>query len=202
MNHTPSAPSIQDILNINPSKFELLVKQRELNPNIANQLRDVLSTCEIVLLCDDSDSMSLNIAEEGLDPFATRNSTRWLELKKLTAIIIQFVTSMNDDGLDIYFLNREKICNVKSINGLQNVFNILPQGSTNISNTLMQIYEDKKYILNYKKLLIVVITDGEPTDNTPNPRMTLFNTIKYIVSNSNNNVHVSYRQYRRYAIFR
>jgi hypothetical protein len=197
----PSAPSIQDLLNGNQlsnqpilSKFELLVKQRELNPYIAEQLKNVLSTCEIVLLCDDSESMSLNIAEEGTDPFAPRNSTRWLELKKLAAVIIQFVTSVNDNGLDLYFLNRQKICNVNSLSGLQNIFNLPPQGSTNISNALLEIYEDKKYVLGHKKLLIVVVTDGEPTDNTKNPRTTLFNTIQYIVSDGSNNVHISFAE--------
>lgn len=208
MNDLPSAPSnynynnnpiIQsNIININQqsnlSKFELLVKQKELNPMVAEQLKNVLSTCEVVILCDDSDSMSQNIAEEGTDPFAPRNSTRWLELKKLTAAIIQFVTSINENGLDLYFLNRSKICNVNSLSGLQNIFNIPPHGDTNISESLMEIYNDKKHMISLKKLLFIIITDGEPTDGTSDPRGNLFRTINYIVENSNSNVHVSFAE--------
>jgi len=90
------------------SRFEQLVKQKELSVGTATQLKDILSMCEIVLLCDDSDSMAQPIAEEGTDPFAPKRSTRWLELKKLSATIIEFVTAINVNGLDIYFLNREK----------------------------------------------------------------------------------------------
>jgi len=212
MNSTssPSAPCLSDISNYtinnpqiqnsiqqsqsNLSKFDLLVKQRELNPKVADQLKDILSTCEVVLLCDDSDSMSLTIAEEGTDPFAPRNSTRWLELKKLAAVIIQFVTAVNDSGLDLYFLNRQKVCNINSLAGLQNIFNVPPNGGTNLTNSLMEIYEDKKHVTKHKKLLIVVITDGEPTDGTGNARDNLYRAINYIVSNSHDNTHISFAE--------
>ena len=51
------------------SKFELLVKQYELKPNIASQLKEILSTCDIVLVCDDSGSMSSKVVEPGQDRF-------------------------------------------------------------------------------------------------------------------------------------
>ncbi len=202
----PTAPSLADIMDnnkttqimqanqLNLSKFNLLVKQKELNPVVAKQLYDVLNTCHIVLLCDDSSSMSQPIAEEGTDPFAPRNSTRWNELKKLAAAIINFTTSINDYGIDIYFLNRPKICGINSIAGLQNIFNIPPQGDTNLTASLMEIYHDKKHLVQDNKLLIVVITDGEPTDGTDNARDNLFKTINYIVSNSNNNTHISFAE--------
>src|SRR5207244_2774116 len=86
------------------SKFDLLVKRHELKPPIPEQLKKVLTDCKIVLLCDDSSSMASAISEEGTDPFAIKKSTRWLELKKLAAVIIEFVTATNPDGLDIHFL--------------------------------------------------------------------------------------------------
>lgn len=176
------------------SRFDLLVKQNELNPVVAEQLRDVLSTCEIVLLCDDSDSMSLPIAEEGTDPFAPKRSSRWLELKKLASVIIQFVTAINPTGLDLYFLNRPKVCNVSSSAGLQNIFNIPPHGGTNLTEALLQVYQEKKHVLSSKKLLIVTITDGEPVDGTDTARSNLFNAIDYIIENGKGNIHVSFAE--------
>ena len=176
------------------TKFEQLVKRKELNLNTAKKLSDILSTCKVVLLCDDSDSMSQPIAEEGIDPFAPKLSTRWLELKKLAAVIIEFITSINDNGLDIYFLNRQKICNVSTVAGLQNIFNIPPCGGTGLTHSLMELYHDNEDILKEKKLLIIVITDGEPTDDSNDPRGNLFKTINYIVSNSHDNTHVSFAE--------
>ncbi|AYV76842.1 MAG: hypothetical protein Barrevirus1_64 [Barrevirus sp.] len=196
----PSAPQLDPTVpSLSPnqglSKFELLVKQNELNPYIADKLREVLSTCEIVLLCDDSDSMSLPIAEEGTDPFSPKRSTRWLELKKLAAIIIQFVTAVNDSGLDIYFLNRPKVTNVVSVAGLQSVFSVPPTGSTNLMEGLNSIYNDKRAVFQHKKLLIVVVSDGEPNDNTgSNARQNLYDTIDHMVSNSNGNIHISFAE--------
>lgn len=169
------------------SRFRQLVKQNELKENVATQLYEVLSTCEIVLLCDDSDSMSKAIAEEGVDPFAPKRSTRWLELKKLASVIIDFVTAINPDGLDIYFLNRPKLSNVTTTAGLQNAFNIPPNGGTPLIGALKMIYAEKKYLPSDKKLLIVCLTDGEPTDGS---RQDLYN----VLTSKNSNVHISFAE--------
>ena len=201
----PTAPSLADIMDnnkttqimqdnqLNLSKFDLLVKQKELNPVVAKQLYDVLNTCHIVLLCDDSSSMNQTIAAEGNDPFAVKTSTRWYELKKLAAALIEIITIVNPNGLDIYFLNRAIAHNVSSLVGLSNIFNIPPNGGTNISYALNKIYDDKKETLTKdKQLLIVVITDGEPTDGTNNPRTNLYDTIRTITNRKN--VHVSFAE--------
>lgn len=169
------------------SRFNALVKQNELNKNVADQLYTVLSNCEIVMLCDDSDSMTKPIAEEGTDPFAPKRSTRWMELKKLASIIIDFVTAINPQGLDIYFLNRPKICNVTNVGGLQNAFNIPPNGGTPLIGAINQIYYDKQNVPPNKNVLLVVITDGEPTDGSRND---LYNTL----INKRPNVHVSFAE--------
>lgn len=171
------------------SRFNLLVKNKELNQGIAEQLRTVLSTTEVVLLCDDSDSMGNAIAEEGIDPFAPKRSTRWLELKKLASLIIEFVTAINPNGLDIYFLNRPEVHGVNNVGGLQNIFNNPPNGSTPLIAALNRIFLDKFKHLNLNQLLIIVITDGEPTDGS---RSDLFNTLRFITDNGK--VHVSFAE--------
>lgn len=166
------------------TRFNQLVKQNELSQQVANQLYQVLSTCEIVMLCDDSDSMNKAICEEGTDPFAPKRTTRWLELKRLAAILIDFVTSINPAGLDIYFLNRPTIANVTNVSGLQNTFNTPPNGGTPLIGALNRIYYDKRDIPSNKNLLVICITDGEPTDGTRND---LYNTLV----NKRSNVHIS-----------
>lgn len=165
------------------TKFQLLVKQNELSPQVASQLQEVLSTCEIVLLCDDSGSMRSTIVE----PNSNKQTTRWLELKKLAAVIIDFVTAINPNGLDIYFLNRPTLRNVVDMSGLQNTFSNEPSGGTPLVGTIRQIYRDKAALPEGRQLLLVVITDGEPTDET---KSALFNVLYY----KPDNVHVSFAE--------
>lgn len=147
-----------------PSPFEILAKQHELKDDVKKLLFDVLSNCEIVLLCDDSSSMQRPIAEEGIDAFAVKKSTRWLELKKLAAELIKFVTAINSNGLDLYFLNRPKITNVNSIVGLQTVFADLPTGTTPLWAAIKNIYRDKGNLPAGRQLLLIIVSDGEPSD--------------------------------------
>lgn len=165
------------------SRFDLLVKQNELTPLVASQLREVLSTCEIVLLCDDSSSMKGSISEPG----STKKTTRWLELKKLASVIIEFVTAINPNGLDIYFLNRPTLRNVVDMNGLQSTFANPPSGGTPLIGTLRTIFNEKSYLPVNRQLLVVVITDGEPSDGSFND---LFNVLYY----KPYNVHVSFAE--------
>lgn len=169
------------------TRFNQLVTQNELQPHVANQLYTVLSSCDIVLLCDDSDSMNKSIAEEGTDPFAPKRSTRWTELKKLASIIIEFVTAINPAGLDIYFLNRPKICGVTNTAGLQAAFSTPPCGGTPLNSAINHIYHEKAYLPITRSLLIVVITDGEPTDATRDQ-------LYYTLVNKRDNVHVSFAE--------
>jgi hypothetical protein len=171
------------------SKFDLLVKRHELKSPVPDQLKRVLSACKIVLLCDDSDSMGNYIAEEGTDPFAPKRSTRWLELKKLAAVIIEFVTAINPQGLDIHFLNRPSKIGVTDMTGLQSAFSNPPGGNTPLITAIRTVYDQNRDTLNGRQLLIVVITDGEPTDGS---RSDLYNMLVYVTRGGN--VHISFAE--------
>jgi hypothetical protein len=172
-----------------PSKFDDLVKRHELKEPVVSQLKNVLATCKIVLLCDDSSSMGNTIAEEGTDPFAPKKSTRWLELKKLAAVIIEYVTAANPDGLDIHFLNRDSKLNVTDMTGLQSVFLNPPDGSTPLIARIKNLHASYKDSLNGKQLLLVVITDGEPSDGSHND---LYYALRSVTIDGN--VHVSFAE--------
>lgn len=171
------------------SKFDQLVKRHELKPPVPQQLRSVLTDCKIVLLCDDSGSMRNPVVEEGNDPFAAQKITRWSELKKLASVIVEFITAVNDEGLDIHFLNRDTKYGVKDMTGLQQVFANQPDGNTPLIRALRKIYGQYIGSLAGKQLLIVVVTDGEPTDGN---RDDLYWALKDITVGGN--VHVSFAE--------
>jgi len=142
-------------------RFTQLVKQHELKPETARQLYEILNKCEIVMLCDDSGSMQSTIVE----PISQKSTSRWMELKRLAAVVIEYVTAVNPDGLDLYFLNRGVVKGVKSTAGLQDVFAELPTGGTPINGALRRIYSDKSVLGPGRQwLLVVVVTDGVPSD--------------------------------------
>jgi len=144
-------------------KFADLIKTYELSQTTADQLQ-VLKDCKIIMICDDSGSMGARIAEEGTDPFATKGSTRWLELKKLAAAAIQIVTAINPEGLDVHFLNRPPVYRVTETSALAGVFASPPGGGTPLRGALQKIYAEAASIPDSRNVLIVVLTDGEPSD--------------------------------------
>lgn len=177
----------QAVPNAEPeSKFDRLVRLHELRPPIPEQLRSVLTRCKIVLVCDDSSSMATAISEPGANPFAAKKNTRWTELMKLASVIIEFVTAVNDEGLDIHFLNRPSVYKVVDMTGLQQVFSDGPRGKTPLITSLRRIHREYMGKLAERQLLMVVVTDGEPSDGTLND---LFYALRDITSSGN--VHIS-----------
>jgi hypothetical protein len=171
--------------NDQKAKFDLLITQHEIKPDVSKKLWNVLSTCKIVLLCDDSQSMQAFIREGGV----TTKTTRWQELKTLTATLIDFITATNSQGLDIHFLNRSPQFGVVDKTGLQAIFSINPVGMTPLIDTLGKVYDQYVERLNGQQLLIVVITDGEPTDGSS---IDLYNKLVKITRGGN--VHVSFAE--------
>ncbi len=107
---------------------------------VANDLLSVIPRTRVVLLCDDSTSMRAPISEESTDPFAPKLSTRWLELKQLAAILIDFLVALRpEQGIDILFLNRPGQVRVTSRDTLGALFGPPPNGSTPLIGRLQQV---------------------------------------------------------------
>ena len=64
----------------------------------------------------------------------------------------------------MYFLNRHPMYNVTSVQQISDAFATPPNGYTPIVNTLRRVLKEKTKCLSEKKLLIILATDGEPTD--------------------------------------
>lgn len=72
---------------------------------------------------------------------------------------------LDPDGLDIYFLNRSPVLRVRHASQLRSTFDAPPKGLTPITRVLRQILETKKNEIQERKLLIIIATDGQPTDD-------------------------------------
>jgi hypothetical protein len=174
-----------------PSAFQDYLRRHELGGAVAAHLVEVIPRCDVVMLCDDSDSMNQPIAEEGTDAFAVKKSTRWLELKKLCAALIEMLTAAHPYGLDIHFLNRPPVRNVTSPQGLGPVFAFPPSGATPLAAALTRIFAERAESAKLGPVLVVVVTDGEPTSMTSkDPRGELFQ----VLTNKHRNIHVSFAE--------
>jgi hypothetical protein len=147
-------------------KFKNLVRQYNINYDFAFRLR-ALEGFEIVLIVDDSTSMRTPVIDrelENLSPF-DQLPTRWDELKQLVSIVVDLAATLDSDGLDVFFLNRQPLLNVTNSSQLHETFSRLPSGPTPITRVLRYVLDLKRPHVHDRKLLILIATDGLPTDD-------------------------------------
>jgi hypothetical protein len=156
-NHVYIPPPIIEQKQIN---FKDICYKYEIGEYFASKL-GLLGKYEIVLIVDDSGSMTTTVKSG--DIYAPP-CTRWEEAKKTVKQVAEMALLFDKNGLDLYFLNRGTINNVTDINIIDNAFTVLPSGFTPITTTLQKVLHDKKDIIKEKKLLILIATDGQPTD--------------------------------------
>ena len=77
---------------------------------------------------------------------------------------------LDANGLDIYFLNRPSIHKVTDYEKqIAPVFLTDPSGYTPLAGTLAKVLEQHAEAAKYGKLLIMIVTDGAPTDSSGQP---------------------------------
>jgi hypothetical protein len=143
-------------------KFEEICQKHEINMFFANKLQ-MLEGFKIVLVCDDSGSMSSKV-KSGSDLETTPQGTRWDELKGTVEVIIDIASVLGQEGVDIYFLNRNGLTNVSVREQIDPFFAQKPSGYTPIAPRLENIFAQKVD----GKRLVILATDGEPTDTYGN----------------------------------
>lgn len=149
-----------------PANKEDIYRQLALRHEISDEwiykIRQQLTSFDIVLLCDDSGSMN-----EAVQPTPDNNfaRTRWEELKLTVRQLVDFAATIDQDGCDVMFLNRQGLANVRSPSAVDQLFVQPPSGRTPISRALRAVYQAKNPAANEKNLLIVIATDGAPTDD-------------------------------------
>jgi hypothetical protein len=202
----PSDGSVQPASVWSPP-FMDLVQREKLDHNAANDLFSVLNQSEIVLLADDSTSMATTIspALASIPSSASGSAsaappTRWSELQHLAASIMSMTTAVNPDGFDIYFLNRAGMRHVKDRERLESLFTEFPQGETPLGSALKTIFADKltgeQSIKAQKKhLLLIIATNGEPSDVTQNGLFSLISAQYTNDTYMTDHLHICYIKY-------
>jgi len=116
----------------------------------------------VVLILDDSGSMRTPVRPPNSNPMTPPTGTRWSELQNDTMNIVQLVTAVNPNGLDIYFMNRPGARGVRDPNQIYPLFANPPSGATPMISSIRKVYHDYADVAG--RVLLIVITDGEPSD--------------------------------------
>lgn len=177
----PSAPSYPPLMQPQtyppPPVYDEAAKKARLK-NIAQrfeicdefaQYLTQLEGKEIVCLFDDSGSMNAGVDEQSGDPFRT-SQTRWSELKAKAGIIIDIASAFDPTGVDVYFLNRPPLRNIVCSEQLVNSPQFInpPSGGTPLAKVLKSILQEKVTEIKERTLVILIATDGLPTNDAGN----------------------------------
>ena len=183
MNTNP--PSYNEIYNeIYSHKCNLQLKEETLQflinkyniKTALSQMLYMLKEFNIVLLCDDSGSMNTRNTYTKENGVST-TTTRWEEAKEFILNILDFAMALDDDGIDLFFLNRPPIFNVNNKEEVINTFQNIASGSTPLVKTLEKIYQ--KYKNTDKNILLLTITDGLPDESESEFKDVLKNMLKH-----------------------
>jgi hypothetical protein len=151
-------------LNTTASKsFKDLMEKHGISIFFANKLKN-LSNFKIVFILDDSGSMNTILEDSPLNKGSFK-AKRWDELQEFIFISIEIASKINSDGCDVYFLNRRMTKNVKKPQDIIMSFKRTPTGFTPITKVFNLVLKNNApNTLNDRKLLVIIVTDGEPTD--------------------------------------
>ena len=142
--------------------FKEIMQKHRISSFFAKKLKN-LNTFKIVFILDDSGSMNTVLDESPLNKNQFK-ATRWDELQEFIKISIEIANTVNPEGCDVYFLNRRMVKSVKKPEEITSSFKRSPSGFTPITKRLTTVLRSNMpNVLNDKKLLVVIVTDGEPT---------------------------------------
>jgi hypothetical protein len=173
----PSAPPAppMDYQAQRLAKLRAVCAQHEIRPDFVEKLRQ-LEEFEIVALFDDSGSMGTQVKPlpgAFQDPFAPI-PTRWSEAKLHASITVDLAACLDPDGIDIRFLNRPGFSRVATSAQVGAAFAPPPAGYTPLVRAMESIFTEKAAVIKERKLLLIILTDGQPTDDRGEPQTELF----------------------------
>ncbi|CAF0790492.1 unnamed protein product [Brachionus calyciflorus] len=150
-------------------RYRNIIQKHEISHEFSNRLQ-ILQGFKVVFIFDDSGSMNTVLQDS---PLNTSNNlfraTRWDELQYFARISIEIATLFDPNGCDVYFLNRKPspLRQVKNYAQLEEYFRVKPNGFTPLARCLETVLADNSNrSLTESKLLIIIATDGEPTNDT------------------------------------
>jgi len=121
----------------------------------------VLADYEIVVIADDSGSMSMASAPPSERKLGAAIPTRWDELRETCSLLVELGCCFDESGLDIFFLNRPALSEVKSARSpaFISAFEARPAGSTPLTECLRAVVSK---VGGERPVILFILTDGEP----------------------------------------
>jgi len=160
-NMQPSAPPYDPDAEL-IQRLYIIAARYEIQDEFIKAIK-MLYNIEIVILIDDSGSMN----EQSDSPPTSHPYTpfsRWNEAERIFEHVMFIATALNPNGIDLFFLNRQSYTNIRNIEQIKDIFKTGPSGYTPLITAFNNILLHKANIIKERKLLVMIITDGEPTD--------------------------------------
>lgn len=147
-------------------ELEAVLRRFDISIADANDLV-ALEGYRIMLIADDSGSMSAPSAPPGQRTLGEPSASRWQELREAVALIVDIGSFFDPSGVDVVFLNRPAVRSVRNSQqpDLLESFSRPPAGGTPLTETLSRIvaqYHDEAPVL------LFILTDGEPNGGVSN----------------------------------
>jgi len=145
---------------LNENKFLTVCRQYEIHGLFAQYLRTLINY-KVVLIADDSGSMRTQ---------TNYGERRWDELCRFVTTVFSVTEAIENSPLDVHFLNRGSIVGVQQLAQITQAFVQPPEGWTPLVPVLRHVLQ-QSYDETYIGRIIIICTDGEPTDehNRCNP---------------------------------
>lgn len=142
------------------NRLQAILNRFEISIAEANDLV-VLEDYDMVLIADDSGSMACPSAPPSQRQLGVPTPSRWDELKETVALMVDLGNCFDADGIDIHFLNRPTISNVKGSGdpAFIKAFSQPPNGGTPLTETLRRVVKSTD---GEKPVLLFILTDGVP----------------------------------------
>lgn len=163
--YQPYQPYHVDYDKSNEEKLKDFFRMYEISPLFQEDIH-AIKKYDIVIICDDSGSMVEPSTYLSLKTNKMVTKTRWDELQETVENIVELCILLDDDGIDIWFLNRDfPIKNVTSKDTVMQLFNKKPCGRTPLTRVTERVMMEPSN----KPKLILIITDGEPNNDDGYP---------------------------------
>ena len=170
--YQPSAYNPVQTQETRDQRFFNIISKYEIRQEYANILQQ-LQGFKICFIFDDSGSMNTVLSESPLNDnkVGMLKATRWDELQYFAKISIEIASLFNDpnSGTDVYFLNKPPVKNIKDVDQFASYLKKLtPNGYTPLNKTFNIVLGENVNTVKEKKLLVIILTDGEPSDDFGN----------------------------------
>jgi hypothetical protein len=138
-------------------KFREIINKHEISLYFSEKLQS-LSAFKIVFIFDDSGSMNTVLNDSPLNSGLFK-ATRWDELQYFAKISLEIANIFNENGSDVYFLNRQTARNIRDIDQLNSYFQNKPSGFTPLARVFRSVLtENSNAFLQESNLLIIIVT--------------------------------------------